>query len=161
MLPASAGLCPRSESESDGGSWQTIASVLGLGACELLHMPFKSSLLPTVLLLPQAQILPVFKAGLSGGSFCMLGAPGSSLSVRMLMFVVSLHLWVADPKIVSSLLLPVFWLLCTFSSSVQEMDSRSASSCSFDVTMEKVSSGSSYPIVLIPHQAQLHLFCFN
>ena len=43
MLPASAGLCPRSESESDGGSWQTIASVLGLGACELLHMPFKST----------------------------------------------------------------------------------------------------------------------
>ena len=43
MLPASAGLSPRSVSENDPGSCQTIASALGLGACELLHMLFKST----------------------------------------------------------------------------------------------------------------------
>lgn len=131
MLPASAGLSPRSVNESDPGSWQTIASVVGLGACEILHMPFKGT---ACCLLSFCSSNP--KSGLSGGSFCMLGALGSSLSIRMLTVVVSLRLWVADQKTVPALLLPVFWLLCVFSPSVQGMDRCSVRRCSFGVTME-------------------------
>lgn len=82
--------------------------------------------MPTVLL-TQPHILRVFKAGLSGGSFSMLGAPGSSLSVRTETAAVSLRLWVADPK--NHICAPPAHLLAPLhlSSSVQEIDSCSVS----------------------------------
>ena len=41
LPPASLGYSLRSASGSDPGSFQTTASALGLGACEILCMPFK------------------------------------------------------------------------------------------------------------------------
>ena len=54
----SPGDAPRSASGSDSGSFQITASVLGLGACEILHVSFKSEVSVSYSLLAFQYIRP-------------------------------------------------------------------------------------------------------
>ena len=70
MPPASLGGSPRSANGSDPGSFQITASVLCLGALEILHVPFKSGIsIPYSPQFSRMQALLAFKARCPGLSF--------------------------------------------------------------------------------------------
>ena len=87
LPPASTGGSPRSSSGSDTGSFQTTASRLGLGVCEILCALFKSvfSVSSSLLALPNISPL-VFKARRSGASYSPCMTPG-----------LGIPMWGSDP----------------------------------------------------------------
>ena len=77
LPPVSLGGSPRALSESDSGAFQTTASALGLGVCEIFCTPFKSgvSVFYSPLALPN--ICPAgFQSLTSGASFSLCRIPG-------------------------------------------------------------------------------------
>ena len=77
LSPASLGCFPRSASGSNPGSFQITASALGLGVCEILHMPFKSRVSVSYNLIALHGCKPplAFKASHSGGSSSQCRTP--------------------------------------------------------------------------------------
>ena len=76
LLLASPGGSSRSASVSDPGFSQITASVLGLGACEILFMPFKSNLFPVTLLFSSTPAPLSSKPDVLGAHDSEAGSPG-------------------------------------------------------------------------------------
>ena len=76
LPPASLEGSLRSESRSDPGSFQIMASVLGLEACEILYLPFSWSPFPTALQVFPIQAPLAFKVQRAGGSSSQCRTPG-------------------------------------------------------------------------------------
>ena len=107
MLPASLEGSPRSASGSDPDFFQTTASVLGLRAYEILHVPFKSGV--SVSYSPSAlpKMSPTgFQSQMFWGLISLMQDPQVGCPIwgsdpcslgRISMVVIFLHLWITNP----------------------------------------------------------------